>query len=140
MPKKLLSITAIVLTLFIAVPVMSGCTAIASYLIWQWIEDEFGSGGDKEREQPFISQISIDREEVHVNEQVLLTCVAEDNKDSAAELDYLWVVSDGEIPDPQSRVTIWLTPASPGVITLSVIVTDSDGNQASASVDINVLL
>ncbi|MCK4719252.1 PKD domain-containing protein [bacterium] len=140
MPKKFFSIIVVILSLCVAVPALTSCEAIASYLLWQWIEDEFGSGDDSEREQPFISQISIDREEIHVNEQVLLTCVAEDNKDSAAELDYLWVVSDGEIPDPASRVTIWLTPASPGVVSLSVIVTDSDGNQASASVDINVLL
>ncbi|MCX6645822.1 MAG: hypothetical protein NTY09_05650 [bacterium] len=140
MPKRLLSLTVIVLTLIIAVPSFSGCTAIASYLIYQWMEDEFGSGSDPNREEPFVNKITIDREEVHINQQVLLTCDAEDQQDSSSELEYLWSVTGGEIVDPHSKVTIWKTPNQNGEVTLSVLVTDTDDNQASATVTVNVLL
>ena len=140
MPKRLLSTTVIVLALLIAVPAISGCSAIASYLIYQWMEDEFGSGNDTTREEPFVRKITIDREEVHINQQVLLTCEAEDNNDSVSEMEYLWTVTGGELVDPNSRITIWKTPNLNGEVTLSVIVTDTDDNQASATVVVNILL
>jgi hypothetical protein len=140
MPKRLLSFTALILMLFITVPTFSGCSAIASYLIYQWMDDEFGSGSDPDREEPFVNKITIDREAVHINQQVLLTCDATDNQDSTSELTYLWSVTGGEIIDPHSKVTIWKTPESNGEVTLSVLVTDTDDNQASATVVVDVLL
>jgi hypothetical protein len=140
MPKRLISLALIILMLIAAVPTFSGCSAIASYLIYQWIEDEFGSGADPDREEPFVSKITLDREVVKINQQVILTCEAQDNKDAANELEYQWSVTGGEILDPTNRITIWKTPNETGTFTLSVIVTDTDDYQASASVNIDVKL
>lgn len=140
MPKRLFSLTALILLLFIGIPSLSGCSAIASYLLYQWMEDEFGSGDDEDREEPFVRRIMLDRDVVHINDQVLLTCEAEDNRDEPNDLEYYWNVSAGVLADPQSRVTIWQVPNQNGTATLSIVVTDTDGYQATATVDINVQL
>jgi hypothetical protein len=116
---------------------ITGCEAIASYLLYNWIQDEFGNGGNKET--PVIRQILTDKQEVHINENVVLEVDAVDNKDDAGALDYFWVASAGTLTNPTSRITIWKAPDKAGKVTITIMVEDTDGNQDSQAVEIDVL-
>jgi len=137
MRVKPITILPFLLAVFIVVPVISGCEMIASYLIYEWIQDEFGD--NKDSEDPVIRRIYADREKIYVGEQVVLTVEAVDNKDKAADLSYFWFASAGTMSSPTSRITIWTAPSTKGTVTISIIVTDTDGNKDSASVEIEVL-
>jgi len=140
MKMKITSVIGLVLALAIAVPVSTSCSAIASYFLYQWIQDEFGTGdGDSTGEEPVITKILMDRDEVHAGDSVLLTAEATDNTDSQNELTYYWVVSAGTMVNPTSRVTIWNAPDESGTVTISLAVKDSDNNQDTTTVDVTVL-
>ena len=137
---KSVSILAIFLALMITVPALTSCEAVASYLIYQWIDDEFNNGGDDDdSEDPTINNISIDREIIYVDESVILEVDADDNQDSSGELEYFWVASAGTLINPTSSITVWLTPSTEGNVTISIIVRDTDGNEDSATVEVSVL-
>lgn len=137
---KITSVLAIFLAIAIAVPMTTSCSAIASYLLYQWIEDEFGNGdGDSTGEEPVITKVLMDREEVHAGDSVLLTAEATDNNDSKSDLTYYWVASAGTMVNPTSRVTIWNAPDEEGTVTISLAVKDSDNNQDTTTVDVTVL-
>ncbi len=135
MRMKLTSLFAILLALIIVVPVMNGCTQLASYFLYEWIEGEF----DKDQEEPAIKRVSVDREEVHTGESVVLEVEAEDNNDNENDLDYFWVASEGILINPTSRITVWQAPDEPGTVTISIIVKDTDDYEDSATVEIEVL-
>jgi len=134
---KFVSVAILLLALVIAFPTFQGCSAIASYLIYEWIDDEFGD--DDEPDYPNITRIAIDREEIHVGESVLLEVEADDDVDSASEMEYFWVASSGTIVDPTNRITVWIAPDNPGTVTISVIVKDTDENDDSITFDLEVL-
>jgi len=125
------------LAVFIMVPAMSSCQAVASYLLYQWIQDEFDD--DEDREEPLIRRILIDREEIHVGESVLLEAEADDNQDTQSQLEYHWVASAGTFLEPTSRISVWVAPDEPGEVTLSLVVRDTDDNEDSAMVQVTVL-
>ena len=132
-----LLVTCLTLTL-VAIPLTTGCEAIASYFLYNWINDQFGgNGGDKET--PVITQILTDKQEVHVNENVVLEVQATDNKDSVGDLDYFWVASAGTLTNPTSRITIWNAPNKVGKVSITIMVEDTDGNQDTQTVEIDVL-
>jgi len=137
---KNLTIFAFLAALIIAVPLLASCEAVASYLIYSWIDDQFNNGGDDTTsEDPIILKITADRQEVHINESVVLQVEAKDNQDSAGELEYFWVTSAGTLINPTSSITVWQTPSTPGTATISIIVRDTDQNETSTSVQIEVL-
>ncbi len=129
-------VLCIPVVLMFMMPAMSGCNAVASYLLYKWIEDEF----DKDREAPLITRISVDREEIHTGDSVLFEVEADDKQDSSSELEYYWVASAGTMVEPTSRITVWIAPDDPGEVTISVKVEDTDGNEDSAVVTVDVLL
>jgi len=131
-------IAASILLLFTAVfPVVvaGGCSAVASYLLYQWIDDQFS----KDQQEPAISRISADKEEIHAGDTVLLEVEAKDNQDSQSELEFFWVATAGTLVNPTERITVWRAPDDPGKVSISVIVTDTDGNKDTATVELEVL-
>ena len=133
-------LAALSLGLVIAVaPCVTGCETIASYFLYNWLQDEFGNGNNTDKESPVIEKILADKQEVHIGDSVVLEVQATDNKDSSAELDYLWFASRGTMASPTSRITVWQAPSTSGKVTITVIVEDSDGNQDSQTVEIDVL-
>jgi hypothetical protein len=139
MRVKFASIIALLLALVIAIPASQGCTAIASYLIYDWIQNGFGDDNNKDPEKPVIKKITVDREEIHVGESVLFEVEAEDDQDKASELDYYWVASAGTMVEPTSRITIWVAPDEAGTVSVSVVVKDTDDNSDTVSINIEVL-
>jgi len=137
---KSVHIVALLLALVITVPMLTSCEAIVSYLIYEWIDEEFGGDGGSDSEDPIITKITIDREVVHVDESVILEVEATDNNDSSSELEYFWVASAGTLINPTSAITVWQTPSVEGTVTISVIVRDTDGNEDATTVDIEVVL
>ncbi len=135
---KYLSYVTLLLALVVTVPMLQGCQALASYLIYEWIQDEFED--DEDREEPLIEKVVLDREEVHTGDTVLLEVEASDDQDSSSELDYFWVASEGTLIDPTSRITVWQAPNEPGIVTFSVLVVDTDDNEDSQMFEIDVLL
>ncbi len=138
MSTRSIALFSLLLALIITVPLISGCEMVASYLIYEWIQDEFGDG-DGDGEEPVIKRVLADREEIHTGEAVLLEVEAEDDEDDANELEYYWFASAGTMVSPTNRITVWNTPDEPGTVTVSVIVTDTDENQDSATIEIEVL-
>jgi len=136
---KNLTIFAFLAALIITVPVLTSCEAVASYLIYSWIDDQFNNGDDTTSEDPIITKITADRQEVHINESVVLQVDAKDNQDSTGELEYFWVTSAGTLINPTSSITVWQTPSTAGTATISIIVRDTDQNETSTSVQIEVL-
>jgi len=136
MPLRNTTLLLALLAVLIAVPAISSCQAVASYLLYQWIQDEFD---DDDRDEPIIRRILIDREEVHVGDSVLLEAEAEDKQDSQSDLEYYWVASAGTILEPTSRITVYVAPDEPGEVTISLVVRDTDDYEDSASVQITVL-
>jgi len=137
MRAKIFSITALLLLVMVSVPMFTGCSAVASYLLYEWIENEFDND-DEDREEPLITKITIDKEIVNPGDAVLLEVDAEDDQDSASDLEYLWVVSAGELANATSRITLWTAPDTAMDVTVSIVVTDTDSNQDSAAVVIPV--
>ncbi len=137
MRPRPISVLTLLLALIIAMPIVTGCEMVASYLIYDWLDNEFGD--DDPPEEPIITRISADRETIYTGDQVTLEAEADDDEDSQAEMDYFWFASEGSMASPTNRITIWTAPDEPGTVTISVMVTDSDDNQDSASVEIVVL-
>ena len=135
MRMKSITLLAFFIALLVAVPFTQGCSTIASYFLYKWIEDEFS----EDREEPIVKSIFVDREEVHVGDSVVLEVEAEDNQDSQSELEYFWVASAGTLVNPTDRITVWNAPGEPGTVSISILVTDTDDNEASATVEIEVI-
>jgi hypothetical protein len=138
MKFKIASLIALLLALVITVPMSQGCSALASYLIYEWIQDEFDNDSEP-AEEPVIKKIALDRQEIHIGESVLMEVEAEDDDDSAGELEYYWVASAGSLVDPTSRITVWQAPNTAGIVTISILVRDTDDNEDSESFELEVL-
>jgi len=136
MRLTILSGMAVLVLSLALIPTLSSCEAVASYLLYQWIQDQLNN---ENKEAPVITKILADREEVHVGESVVLEVQAKDDKDSQGTLKYQWIATAGVIESPTSRITIWRAPNTAGQVAISVIVKDSDGNQDSQMVLIEVL-
>jgi len=131
-----MTVLLVLASLIITVQV-SGCSAIASYLIYQWIEDEFNGGGDG-GEEPQITKIFADRETIYAGDAVILEVEAEDNNDSADDLEYFWTTDGGTLVSPTSRITVWNVPNEAKTYMITVLVRDTDDNTDSQTVDIEV--
>lgn len=138
MNTRSIALFTMLLALIITVPLISGCEMVASYLIYEWIQDEFGED-DGDGEDPIIRRVVADRQEIHTGEAVLLEVEADDAQDDANELEYYWFATAGTMVSPTNRITVWNTPDERGTVTISVIVTDTDENQDSATIEIEVL-
>jgi len=138
MRMKYFTYVALFLALAVTVPMLQGCQALASYLIYEWIQDEFED--DPDREEPLIERVVLDREEVHTGDTVLIEVEASDQQDSSSELDYFWVASEGTLVDPTSRITVWQAPNNPGTVSFSILVVDTDDNEDSQIFELEVLL
>jgi hypothetical protein len=138
MRKSFFNALILLLAMALVAPAMSGCTSIASYLLYQWMDDQFNND-DTPDEDPVVTKIMMDRSEVYTGDTVILEVEAEDDVDKASELDYLWVVSGGTLVNATNRITAWQVPNTSGDVTISVLVTDSDDNQGSATVKVTVL-
>jgi phage tail sheath gpL-like len=112
---------------------------VASYLLYDWLQNEFDGNSNPDSEDPVILKISADKETIYTGDMVTLEVEAEDNQDSASDLEYFWFASAGTMASPTSSITIWNAPDDPGTVTVSVIVTDTDGNKDSATVEIEVI-
>jgi hypothetical protein len=128
---------AILLMLLVSMPIVSGgCSQIASYFLYNWMDDNFGNNADKDA--PVIQQVSADHQDIKVNENVLLEVTATDDKDSAGDLTYFWFASAGVLTSPTSRITAWKAPTKAGKVTITIMVEDTDGNQDSQSVELTI--
>jgi len=84
---------------------------------------------------PIIDELSTDKDylvmgassEIHAN-------ATDPNND---ELTYTWVVTSGEIKGEGSSVT-WEAPSTPGAHTITLIVTDGKGGEATSMITLNV--
>jgi hypothetical protein len=111
-----------------------GCQQVASYFLYQWMDNNFGDSN----ESPVIQSIISDKQDIKVGDNVTLSANAIDNKDSATELKYFWFVSAGSLANPTSQSTAWQTPDTAGTVTLSLMVEDSDGNKDTQSLQLTV--
>jgi hypothetical protein len=128
---------AIILMLLVSMPILSGgCQQIASYFLYNWMDDNFGNNASKG--DPVIQQVTADHQNLKVNDNVLLEVTATDDKDSAGDLTYFWFASAGTLTSPTSRITAWKAPSKAGKVTITVMVEDTDGNQDSQSVELDI--
>jgi hypothetical protein len=134
-----ISLFTVLIAALLVVPAISGCEMVASYLLYDWLQNEFDGNSNPDSEDPVILKISADKETIYTGDMVTLEVEAEDNQDSASDLEYFWFASAGTMASPTSSITIWNAPDDPGTVTVSVIVTDTDGNKDSATVEIEVI-
>ena len=85
---------------------------------------------------PTIESLDIGEDEVTVSAHCHIVCVAADR--DGGVLSYEWSASGGNISGEDSVVT-WTAPEAVGTYTISVTVTDDQGDEDTASLDIDVL-
>ena len=85
---------------------------------------------------PTITGLRAEQEVVPSLEKCQIECIASDPESS--ELNYEWQVSGGSISG-KGHVVTWVAPEEPGKYTVSVHVTDEDGNKATRSITISVV-
>ena len=84
---------------------------------------------------PVISFLMANSENVEINHNVIITCVATDK--DGDELIYYWQSSGGEICGHGSMVA-WTAPASEGTYLITCIVSDQLGGKDSKSISLSV--
>jgi chitodextrinase len=104
-----------------------------------------GSGGQSIRylpievapnNPPTIESLDIEEDEVTVSEDCQVVCVAADR--DGGVLSYEWSASGGNISGEGPTVN-WTAPDAVGTYTITVTVTDGQGGENTASLDIDVL-
>lgn len=85
---------------------------------------------------PTIESLDIEEAEVIVSASCHIKCAASDQ--DGDELSYEWSASGGSISGEGSLVT-WTAPEAVGMYTITVTVTDGQGGEDTASLDIDVL-
>jgi len=85
---------------------------------------------------PTIESLDTEEAEVIVSASCNIECVASDQ--DGDELGYEWSASGGSISGEGSMVT-WTAPEAAGTYTIMVMVTDDQGGEDTASLDIDVL-
>ena len=85
---------------------------------------------------PTIESLDIGEDEVTVSANCHVVCVAADR--DGGVLSYEWSASGGNISGEDSVVT-WTAPEAVGTYTIMVTVTDDQGDEDTASLDIDVL-
>ena len=85
---------------------------------------------------PTIESLDIGEDEVTVSANCHVVCVAADR--DGGVLSYEWSASGGNISGEDSVVT-WTAPEAAGTYTITVTVTDDQGDEDTASLDIDVL-
>jgi hypothetical protein len=85
---------------------------------------------------PTIERLDIEEAEVTVSEDCHVVCVAADP--DGGVLSYEWSASGGNISGEGPTVT-WTAPEAVGTCTITVTVSDGEGNEDTASLDIDVL-
>ena len=85
---------------------------------------------------PTIESLDFGEDEVTVSANCHIVCVAADR--DGGVLSYEWSASGGNISGEDSVVT-WTAPEAAGTYTITVTVTDDQGDEDTASLDIDVL-
>ena len=94
------------------------------------------SGCPPANHPPLISKLTSSAGWVDPSDSCEIKCVASDP--DGDELSYTWSAS-GDISGEGAAVT-WTAPAAPGFYTITVIVTDGRGGEATAPLTINVVV
>ena len=84
---------------------------------------------------PVIDSLTAEKQEVTTAKTSAIECIASDP--DGGELSYIWSASGGNITGEGAAVT-WVAPNAYGTYTITVIVTDDRGEEATQSIDIEV--
>jgi len=84
---------------------------------------------------PIITSVRASRSEVDPSATCELTCMASDLDGDAVT--YEWLAANGRLEGSGEKVT-WTAPKDPGLYKVTVVVSDSSGNQTSKSVSLRV--
>jgi len=105
-----------------------------------------GNGGEatrsvtitvKDNHPPIIHNLIVDTDWVTPSSSCRIECDAEDP--DGDELNYEWSTDGGDISDTGSIVT-WTVPEAVGLYTITVVVTDGYGGEATIPLDVSVSL
>jgi len=89
-----------------------------------------------ENHPPTVESLQVNGSEILVSNSYEVDCLAFDP--DGDELTYEWSASDGNLSG-QGRAVTWSTPHTPHICTIEVKVTDGQGGEDAASLDIEVL-
>ncbi|MCL6099457.1 MAG: laminin G [Bacteroidetes bacterium] len=119
----------------VVIPAGSNLVFNADKTLVNGIVIDFKNGMPVQNYPPRIKSFTAVKSNIIVNDSTNIYCTAVDKENQ--QLNYVWKVSGGKISGSGSSVK-WLSPNSPGVFSISVTVTDSQGATDSAKIEITV--